>query len=84
MGNDSRQLSQAAVEAISSRLAQLPDLRLPAQLRREGAPPASTQRREEYLAKLLTHDPGERLVSVLGRCVLRKPPARHRHCVAAA
>ena len=55
MGNDTRQLSQAAVEAISARLAQQADLRVPAQLRQGES---TDRRREEYLSKLLTHDPG--------------------------
>lgn len=55
MGNDTHQLPQAAIEAIAVRLAALPDLRLPAQLR--GG--ASEQRKQEYLRALLLHDPGK-------------------------
>lgn len=54
MGNDTHSLPQAAIDAISVRLAALPDLRLPAQLRSG----ASEQRKKEYLQALLLHDPG--------------------------
>ncbi|PSC75048.1 coiled-coil domain-containing 97 isoform A [Micractinium conductrix] len=55
MGNDTHSLPQGAIEAISARLAVLPDLRLPAQLRNSGA---GEQRRADYLHTLLLHDPG--------------------------
>ena len=55
MGNDTHSLPQAAIDAISARLAALPDLRLPAQLQSG----ASEQRKKEYLQALLLHDPGE-------------------------
>ena len=55
MGNDTQSLPQAAIDAISARLAALPDLRLPAQLQSG----ASEQRKKEYLQALLLHDPGE-------------------------
>lgn len=54
MGNDTHSLPQAAIDAISARLAALPDLRLPAQLQSG----ASEQRKKEYLQALLLHDPG--------------------------
>lgn len=60
MGNDTHSLPQAAIDAISVRLAALPDLRLPAQLRSG----ASEQRKKEYLQALLLHDPGERRVGI--------------------
>mgnify|MGYP001810713758 CR=1 FL=1 len=56
MGNDTHSLPQGAIEAISARLAVLPDLRLPAQLRNSGA---GEQRRADYLHTLLLHDPGQ-------------------------
>ncbi len=56
MGNDTHSLPQSTIEAISARLAALPELRLPAQLQNG----ASKQRKQEYLQALLLHDPGER------------------------
>ncbi|KAI7841196.1 hypothetical protein COHA_005162 [Chlorella ohadii] len=48
-------LPQTVIDALSARLAALPDLRLPAQLRQGGA---SGERRRDYLTRLLQHDPG--------------------------
>ena len=49
-------LQEADVAAISGRLAELPDLRLPGQLTRNGAP--TSQQTIEYLRALLQRDPG--------------------------
>lgn len=48
-------LPQAVIDALSARLAALPDLRLPAQLRQGDA---SDERKRDYLTRLLQHDPG--------------------------
>ncbi len=55
MGNETGMLPQTVIDALSARLAALPDLRLPAQLRQGGA---SGERRRDYLTRLLQHDPG--------------------------
>ena len=55
MGNDTRTLSEAIIEGLSSRLAQLSDLPLPAQLRQG---PTSEESKQGYLSALLRHDPG--------------------------
>ena len=49
-------LQEADVASISGRLAELPDLRLPGQLTRNGAP--TSQQTIEYLRALLQRDPG--------------------------
>lgn len=57
MGNETGMLPQAVVDALAARLAALPDLRLPAQLRQGDA---GEGRKRDYLARLLQHDPGGR------------------------
>ena len=57
MGN-TRQLPDAVIEAISHRLSLLADLRLPAQLRRDPQGGPSEQNKQDYLKRLLLHDPG--------------------------
>lgn len=55
MGNETGMLPQAVIDALSARLAALPDLRLPAQLRQGDT---SDERKRDYLTRLLQHDPG--------------------------
>ncbi|KAK9816892.1 hypothetical protein WJX72_006847 [[Myrmecia] bisecta] len=57
MGVESRNMSEQGVQAISTRLAQDEQLRMPGNLTRAGAAPDKAKR-EEYLCNLLRRDPG--------------------------
>ncbi|KFM28605.1 hypothetical protein F751_6364 [Auxenochlorella protothecoides] len=56
MGQDRSGISGETVTSISGRLADLPDLRLPGQLTRNGE--VGVAKRREYVAALLQRDPG--------------------------